>query len=72
MTARLTDAGVEFLLDLLRIPFDATDRLWFFSDWCGEVRTFDERLWDHCMSHGVHPLPSRAIALDGVSGPVVP
>jgi hypothetical protein len=24
------------------------------------------------MSHGVHPLPSRAIALDGVSGPVVP
>lgn len=65
MTARpFTDAGVEFLFDLLRIPFDATDRLWFFSDWVScAPRSFDERLWDHCMSHGV--LPSRASALDG-------
>lgn len=52
--APLTDAGVEFLFDLLRIRFDATDRLWFFSDWVScAPRSFDERLWDHCVSHGV-------------------
>lgn len=56
----LTEAGVEFVFDLLRIPFDASDRLWFFSDWVScAPRSFDERLWDHCMSHGVHPVLSR-------------
>lgn len=50
----LTDEACLFLLDVLGVRLDETDRLWFFSDWATVVpRTFEERLWDHCVSHGV-------------------
>jgi hypothetical protein len=66
MPAPLTDAGVEFLFDLLRIPFDATDRLWFFSDWLTVVpRTFEERLHDHCISRGVYQSSPRPLVHPG-------
>lgn len=76
MPAPLTDAGVEFILDLLGIPFDSSDRLWFFSDWVSVVpRTFEERLHDHCLLHGVVPDSSRAArsgALDDGPSPFAP
>lgn len=59
----LTDAGAEFLLDLLGVHLDEVDRFWFFSDWSSALvpRSFEERLDDLCVSRSVHrrcPRPS--------------
>lgn len=51
----LSDACADFLLELLGVRLDSTDRLWFFSDWATVVpRTFEERFWDLCVSRGVY------------------
>lgn len=56
----LSESCCEFILEVLGIHLDEVDRLWFFSDWSSAVpRTFEERLWDHCVSHGVF---SRSVA----------
>jgi hypothetical protein len=53
-SASLTDACADFLLDLFGVRLDATDRLWFFSDWATVApRTFEERFHDLCISRGV-------------------
>lgn len=63
--APLTGAAVAFIFDLLAIPFDATDRLWFFSDWVScSPRSFEERLWDHCVSHGVYQSSLREVCCE--------
>lgn len=48
----LTDACMQFLLELLRFELDEVDRLWFFSDWSHAwvPRTFEERVHDFCIS----------------------
>lgn len=48
----LTDACMQFLLELLRFDLDEVDRLWFFSDWSHAwvPRTFEERVHDLCVS----------------------
>lgn len=53
----LTDSCADFLLDLFGVELDATDRLWFFSDWSEAApRSFDERFHDLCISRLI---PSR-------------
>lgn len=43
----LTESGADFVLELLGVRLDETERLWFFSDWLSVVpRTFEERLHD--------------------------
>lgn len=47
----LTESACDFLLELMGVRLDETDRLWFFSDWSGAFpRSFEERLHDLAVS----------------------